>query len=121
MTVSTSFEWNGNVVEKVELAGSFTQWEPVEMEKISDEKWSLKLDLSPGEHEFKFLVDGNWLHDELLPTKISEVGSKNNIVIVDGKFVFIYRVFGNGLLYFGSLDFQQGQSFWLKMENVHVH
>ena len=96
MTVSTSFEWNenvvenGNMVEKVELAGSFTQWEPVEMEKISDEKWSLKLDLSPGEHEFKFLVDGNWLHDELLPTKINEVGSKNNIVIVDGKFVSLF-------------------------------
>ena len=93
MTVSTSFEWNGNVVEKVELAGSFTQWEPVEMEKISDEKWSLKLDLCPGEHEFKFLVDGNWLHDELLPTKINEVGSKNNIVIVDGKFVFCFYIF----------------------------
>ena len=58
MSGSTSFEWNGNAaVEKVQLAGSFTQWKPVEMEKNSaaaDEKWALKLDLSPGEYEFKF-------------------------------------------------------------------
>ena len=75
MTITTSFEWNGGsccAVEKVQLAGSFTQWKPVEMEKNSaaaDEKWALKLDLSPGEYEFKFVVDGNWVCDELLPTK----------------------------------------------------
>ena len=89
MSGSTSFEWNGNAaVEKVQLAGSFTQWKPVEMEKNSaatDEKWALKLDLSPGEYEFKFVVDGNWVCDELLPTKTNEEGSKNNVIKVEGK------------------------------------
>ena len=46
-------------------------------------------------------------------------------VVLTGESIFFqpmqYRVFGNGLIYFGSLDFQQGQSFWLKMGNVHVH
>jgi hypothetical protein len=91
MSGSTSFEWNGNaVVEKVQLAGSFTQWKPVEMEKNSaaDEKWALKLDLSPGEYEFKFVVDGNWVHDELLPTKPNEEGSKNNVIKVEGESLF---------------------------------
>ena len=91
MSGSTSFEWNGNAaVEKVQLAGSFTQWKPVEMEKNSaaDEKWALKLDLSPGEYEFKFVVDGNWVHDELLPTKTDEEGTKNNVIKVEGKSLF---------------------------------
>ena len=91
MSGSTSFEWNSNAaVEKVQLAGSFTQWKPVEMEKNSaaDEKWALKLDLSPGEYEFKFVVDGNWVCDELLPTKTNEEGSKNNVITVEGKSLF---------------------------------
>ena len=86
MTISTSFEWNGGsccAVEKVQLAGSFTQWKPVEMEKTSDnEKWALKLDLPPGEYEFKFVVDGNWVIDEDQPTKLSEVGTLNNVIVV---------------------------------------
>ena len=94
MTISTSFEWNGGsccAVEKVQLAGSFTQWEPVDMEKNSaestGEKWALKLDLSPGEYEFKFVVDGKWLHNELLPTKTNDEGIINNVITVEGNFL----------------------------------
>jgi len=90
MTITTSFEWNGGsccAVEKVQLAGSFTQWEPVDMEKNSEsgEKWALKLDLSPGEYEFKFVVDGKWLHNELLPIKTNEEGITNNVITVEEK------------------------------------
>ena len=86
--MAVSFEWKksqGTVVEKVQLAGSFpaSQWNPVEMEKSScDEKWALKLDLPPGEYEFKFVVDGNWVIDEDQPTKLSEVGTLNNVIVV---------------------------------------
>ena len=88
--MAVSFEWKsqaGNVVEKVQLAGSFTQWNPVEMEKSfeePDEKWALKLDLPPGEYEFKFVVDGNWVIDEDQPTKLSQVGTLNNVISVKG-------------------------------------
>jgi len=86
--MAVSFEWKksqGTVVEKVQLAGSFpaSQWNPVEMKKSScDEKWALKLDLPPGEYEFKFVVDGNWVIDEDQPTKLSEVGTLNNVIVV---------------------------------------
>ena len=83
--MTTSFEWVGKNVEKVQLAGSFTQWKPVDMEKAgTNEKWGLKLDLPPGEYEFKFVVDGNWIHDELKPAKTNEMGTKNNFIIVQG-------------------------------------
>jgi len=89
MAIATSFEWNGGsccAVEKVQLAGSFTQWEPVDMEKNSgNEKWALKLDLSPGEYEFKFVVDGKWQHSELLPTKTNDEGITNNVILVEEK------------------------------------
>jgi len=89
MTSSTSFEWTekaAETVEKVQLAGSFTQWKPVDMVKNSEnEKWALKLDLSPGEYEFKFVVDGTWVHDELLPTVTNDQGSKNNVIKIEEK------------------------------------
>ena len=86
--MTASFEWKHGIaaVEKVQLAGSFTQWKPVEMEKTSDnEKWALKLDLPPGEYEFKFVVDGKWIHDELLPATTNEMGTKNNLIVIHGK------------------------------------
>jgi 1,4-alpha-glucan branching enzyme len=92
--MNVSFEWNQNGgastnAEKVQLAGSFTQWQPVEMAK-TDEKWCLQLDLAPGEYEFKFVVDGKWIHDEGQASKINEMGSHNNIVIVS-KFKKIFK------------------------------
>ena len=47
-----------------------------------NEKWALKMDLPPGEYEFKFVVDGNWIHDELKPAKTNEMGTKNNFIVV---------------------------------------
>ena len=77
------FEWNNGAVEKVQLAGSFTQWKPVEMVKtLGTDKWALKLDLPPGEYEFKFVVDGNWVHDEGQPSKTNEMGTLNNVINV---------------------------------------
>lgn len=84
--MTASFEWKHGIaaVEKVQLAGSFTQCKPVEMEKTSDnEKWALKLDLPPGEYEFKFVVDGKWIYDELLPTTTNEMGTKNNLIVIN--------------------------------------
>ena len=53
------------------------------MEKsFENEKWALKLDLPPGEYEFKFVVDGNWVIDEGQPTKLSDVGTLNNVRVV---------------------------------------
>ena len=51
---------------------------------LGTDKWALKLDLPPGEYEFKFVVDGNWVHDEGQPSKTSsnEMGTLNNVINV---------------------------------------
>ena len=49
---------------------------------LGTDKWALKLDLPPGEYEFKFFVDGNWVHDEGQPSKTNEMGTLNNVINV---------------------------------------
>jgi 1,4-alpha-glucan branching enzyme len=49
----------------VQLAGDFTNWEqkPVKLQKGADGVWRTHVELSPGEHHYRFLVDGQWRDD----------------------------------------------------------
>jgi Glycogen recognition site of AMP-activated protein kinase len=40
------------------------------------------VDLAEGEHEYKFLVDGQWMHDPTEPVIDNGIGSKNNVISV---------------------------------------
>ncbi|HSV31812.1 MAG TPA: glycogen-binding domain-containing protein [Atribacteraceae bacterium] len=53
--------------ETVYLAGSFNDWSPISdpMKKDNDGIWKKTKMLSPGDYQYKFVVDGNW---ELDPT-----------------------------------------------------
>ena len=44
------------------LAGSFNGWDPTvnPMEREDGGRWTTTLNLAPGRHEFKFVVDGAW-------------------------------------------------------------
>ena len=47
------------------LAGSFNSWQPQDMLFDSVEGlWKVEQEVSPGRHQFKFVVDGLWVHDE---------------------------------------------------------
>ena len=49
----------------VQLAGDFTHWqkEPISLRKGADGIWRVTVELSPGTHHYRFLVDGQW-HDD---------------------------------------------------------
>jgi 1,4-alpha-glucan branching enzyme len=49
----------------VQLVGDFTHWnqKPVNLQKGADGVWRTVLDLAPGEHHYRFLVDGQWRDD----------------------------------------------------------
>jgi hypothetical protein len=51
--------------QKVFVVGSFNNWRPAEtaMQLASDGTWIRELALTPGRHEYLFLVDGQWLPD----------------------------------------------------------
>ena len=51
--------------KKVLLAGDFTDWQerPIPMVKDTDGLWTATVKLSPGQHTYLFIVDGEWCED----------------------------------------------------------
>lgn len=51
-------------VKEVRLSGSFNGWaDPGYTMQMVDSTWTLSLHLDPGKYTYKFVVDGNWMHD----------------------------------------------------------
>jgi 1,4-alpha-glucan branching enzyme len=70
-------------VKQVCLAGSFNGWKPIAMKKQASGVYSLEVNLSKGQHEYKFVVDGNWQSDPgNTDTVQNNMGSVNSVVIV---------------------------------------
>jgi len=68
----------------VALAGSFNNWNQSQFifGREGDE-WVCRIDLEPGKHAYKFIVDGNWLLDPANPnTEDDDYGVKNSVIIV---------------------------------------
>lgn len=59
---TTRFECRAPAAQAVFLAGSFNDWkaDATPMTKDGEGNWSVTLDLPPGRHQYKFVVDGNW-------------------------------------------------------------
>ena len=51
--------------EKVLLVGDFTQWQEraIPMRKGRDGVWIASIELAPGPHSYRFIVDGEWCDD----------------------------------------------------------
>jgi Glycogen recognition site of AMP-activated protein kinase/Domain of unknown function (DUF3471) len=66
------------------LAGSFNNWNQSQFVfgREGDE-WICRIDLEPGTHAYKFIVDGNWILDPANPnTEDDDYGVKNSVVLV---------------------------------------
>ena len=59
------FAFTAPGASSVQLAGDFTLWNqaPVNLKKDADGVWRTNLELTPGEHHYRFLVDGQWCDD----------------------------------------------------------
>lgn len=82
---NTTFKLKGHQdAGEVILCGSFNKWDEhaLHMEKTPD-GWELTLDLKPGQHTYKFIVDGEWMYDQDNPKKTyNEFGGFNSVVEV---------------------------------------
>ena len=49
----------------VQLVGDFTHWQerPINLQKGADGLWRTTVELEPGTHHYRFLVDGEWRDD----------------------------------------------------------
>lgn len=64
-TKQQTFSITASTAMSVELVGDFTEWQekPIAMEKGPDGVWKASVELPPGTHHYRFLVDGQWRDD----------------------------------------------------------
>lgn len=80
-TIPTVFHWDRGGQE-VFLAGSFSEWNARIPMNSSHGEFETIIELPEGEHEFKYLVDGKWVHDPNIPTTNDMFGGRNNVVSI---------------------------------------
>lgn len=72
----------------VSIAGDFNGWSPAAtpLEPVAAEGvWAVSVPLSPGRHEYAFVVDGErWVADPFAHTRRDEFGQESSVVRVGG-------------------------------------
>ncbi|EUB62918.1 5'-AMP-activated protein kinase subunit beta-1 [Echinococcus granulosus] len=83
-TLPTVFKWEGGGKE-VYISGTFNGWKSkIPMVKSKQNFYTI-IDLPEGEHQYKFIVDGQWKlgKNQVAPTTTSPTGVQNNIITVN--------------------------------------
>jgi hypothetical protein len=83
------FSYRAPYAGSVALAGDFNGWSTTAnpMTKDADGVWTLTVSLGPGEHQYKFVVDGQWIADPGNPVTAGDYGNSVVKVGTDGKVV----------------------------------
>jgi 1,4-alpha-glucan branching enzyme len=84
-TKRISFSVYAPKAKKVFVSGTFNNWarnlEP--MKKTAKGVWMKRKRLLPGKHEYKFLIDGEWMPDPSCGDTVKNAfGTLNSVVIV---------------------------------------
>ncbi|HXI65747.1 MAG TPA: glycogen-binding domain-containing protein [Gemmatimonadales bacterium] len=68
---------------RVDLAGDWTGWQPVPMQRTPDGRWLLRVSLAPGVHRFNLVVDGErWIVPEGVASIDDGFGGKISLLVV---------------------------------------
>lgn len=82
-----AFIFSSREAEEVYLVGDFNQWAPRSLPMIrhgEDHWWEKRLVLEPGRYEYKFIVNGVWIHNPDAPENVPNVhGSLNSVMEVE--------------------------------------
>ena len=70
--------------DEVYLCGDFNHWIPRSLPMIRhDDAWEKRLMLPPGRYEYKFIVNGTWVHNPDAPENVPNAyGSLNSVMEV---------------------------------------
>ncbi len=82
---ATQFEIEAAGAHEVYLAGSFNDWNPKRhpLKRHRHGLWQVTVRLSPGRHEYRFVVDGIWASDpKAVETAQNPFGSENSILVI---------------------------------------
>ena len=79
------FSVNAPRAERVVVTGDFTAWshEGVPLRRASNGQWGTVLSLSPGEHQYRLIIDGEWCDDPMAKKQVpNEFGGANCVLEV---------------------------------------
>ena len=72
--------------KSVEIAGSFNNWTPQPLKYSKEDRdWLTILNLSPGVYHYKYVVDGEWMHNPLQEWEEDGEGNINNVMKVEDR------------------------------------
>lgn len=82
--------------QQVILTGSFIDWSERELKmKRANDGWYLPYVLAPGNHSYKYIVDGIWMVDPTNPITVGEGDILNSVVSVGANTRFELKGFPN--------------------------
>ena len=82
---SVTFRFDEPSEHPVYLVGDFNNWDLTftRMRKIKNGNWSLKLDLKPGEYQYRYYCEGRWYNDHGADRYIANhINGENSVVVV---------------------------------------
>jgi hypothetical protein len=80
-TIRFTIRPNGNP-KSVQLAGDFNRWKPVQMRKGKNGAFEVEVLLSADAHQYKFVVDGQWVSDPDTTASVpNPYGTTNSVVV----------------------------------------
>merc|ERR1712112_249453 len=68
---------------RIQIAGSWSNWEPQPCKLTDEGLWEIELDLVPGIYEYKYLFNNVWVLDTSKPFAKNLFGTENNVLIVE--------------------------------------
>lgn len=69
--------------------GQWSDWKTKEPMVKMEDYFVCQVSLDPGRYQYKFVVDGEWLHDEMEPVILNAFNSYNNVREVYPKKVYL--------------------------------
>ncbi len=101
---------------QVILSGNFNNWRTAElaMEKTPN-GWNIDYMLPPGNYEYKFIVDGNWITDPYNPFVVGGSDQQNSLRVVKPNYIFKLKKYPNAKEVFVSGTFNNWASPGYKM------
>jgi 1,4-alpha-glucan branching enzyme len=100
------------------LSGSFNGWREEELfMKKTATGWQLPYVLGSGNHEYKFIVDGKWIHDPANPLIVQhDHDKKNSFLIIDPNYTFRVKGFSQAKQVYLAGDFNNWSQNTLAMQ-----
>ncbi len=79
--IETTFVFPIKQASVVQIAGDFTNWEPVSLNKKNG-VWEIKLNLKPGEYKYIYIIDGVPALDPQREVYEDQFGNKNSVIYI---------------------------------------